>query len=424
LKLTLAGCEIELVKVAAGEFVAGSEEPGGWPRHVRSTAEFWVGRRAVTTAQWEAFCKATGRQPYQRPNDTPVSDVSWDDAIAFCAWSGTRLPTEGEWEKAARGTDGAKYPSGNETAKGCSRAVTFPTMTSGSTESPYGALNMGDVFEWCIDSLDKDERPLRGSWYDQDPDRPRARGTFYTEEAPVYRRQRARRTEARRDITFRVVVGSRAQGTRDMVVVPDTRTEIGLPHETWKEITDGYVRRESDAATEEALDNGESELSAMKPAFHAAERARARVELEVDPPRDAVVLGFEIDRRCVTYAQYRELVRALAVSPPDDWPDREIPAGQEQRSVTGISNDEAMLYASWTGSSIPRQDEWEVAAVAGAIEVDGWEHTSSDHAPRQSILRGGLHPVTNSAHYGKLVRPSWQRGPFGFRCVRRRTDRR
>src|SRR6185295_8900629 len=98
----------------------------------------------------------------------PVVTVSWDDATAFTRWLtgklagvAMRLPTEAEWEYAARGTDGRRYPWGNERPEASRATFGLPGDSGrpavvGHTPggvSPFGVHELaGTVLEWCLEA--------------------------------------------------------------------------------------------------------------------------------------------------------------------------------------------------------------------------------------------------------------------------------
>ncbi|MCP4657203.1 MAG: formylglycine-generating enzyme family protein, partial [bacterium] len=142
--------EIDWVKIPAGSFLMGSDEPkyGEYihddekPQHEVSLPPFRISRYPVTNAQYHAFVKDGGYTKWWRecwtqagwkwkagregPRDDlsevfllanhPRIGVTWYEAHAFSRWLGARLghevsvPTEAQWERAARGTDGRVYP--------------------------------------------------------------------------------------------------------------------------------------------------------------------------------------------------------------------------------------------------------------------------------------------------------------------------
>jgi formylglycine-generating enzyme required for sulfatase activity len=220
---------IEQVTIPAGSFLMGdangdeNRADGETPQHEVSTGSYSIDATSVTNDDFARFTDATGyrteaevygfsavfhlaieaaQESIMRPasgtpwwcgvrgadwrhpggsrsgietlGDHPVVHVSWNDAVAYCAWVGRRLPTEAEWERASRGgLDGKRYPWGDALQDTDGRWQAniwqgqFPvanTLEDGYlTTAPARSFRpngfglwqtVGNVWEWCADWYD------------------------------------------------------------------------------------------------------------------------------------------------------------------------------------------------------------------------------------------------------------------------------
>jgi eukaryotic-like serine/threonine-protein kinase len=174
------------VYVEKGDFLMGSADTDKTaqsdekPQHTVFLEAYWMDQTEVTNSMY-AKCVQAGacQSPLSTKSHTrdsyyggvnyadyPVIWVNWDDAQAYCRWTGRRLPTEAEWEKAARGTEDLIYPWG-DTSPTCelgnfglkggncvgdtSKVGSYPDGVS-----QYGALDLvGNVWEYVSDWYDE-----------------------------------------------------------------------------------------------------------------------------------------------------------------------------------------------------------------------------------------------------------------------------
>jgi eukaryotic-like serine/threonine-protein kinase len=145
-------CPDDMVLVPGGKFFMGSDEGGFklWqPSHKVTLDTFCIDKTEVTAAAYKACsdigeCKRAPTKPdypklpnesdqeHQRGIDAnaelcnfgkpdrdnhPINCVDWELADSYCKVKKKRLPTEAEWEFAARGSDGRKFPWGDNAGR-------------------------------------------------------------------------------------------------------------------------------------------------------------------------------------------------------------------------------------------------------------------------------------------------------------------
>lgn len=147
-------------------------------RHRLDIAAFAIDRFPVTNADYKAFLDASGYaaadphnflrhwvdgSPAPGSERQPVVWVGVEDARAYATWAGKRMPREWEWQYAAQGTDGRRYPWGDdwreEAAPRPSLDRDMPALANvdahPSGGSPFGVMAMtGHVWQWSDEYRD------------------------------------------------------------------------------------------------------------------------------------------------------------------------------------------------------------------------------------------------------------------------------
>ncbi len=220
-------CPKDMVLVPGGKFFMGSDDPGFklWqPSHKVTLDTFCIDIYEVTAGDYKACsdvgeCKRPEATPdYAKADDVseeqheknkaavaehcnfskdgrekhPMNCVSQPFAEAYCKVKKKRLPTEAEWEFAARGSDGRKFPWGEDPAafghmNACGTECTkweadhklkqskrmyekddgypgtAPVGSFPSGKTKFGAYDfVGNVWEWTADWFEtyKDEEQV------------------------------------------------------------------------------------------------------------------------------------------------------------------------------------------------------------------------------------------------------------------------
>jgi formylglycine-generating enzyme len=197
----------EMVYFPGGKILIGSQRfPNETPIFDTMVNPFYIDKTLVTVKQFRSFVKETlyitdankfgdagvfnnsagqwvlvqganweypfGLRQAEASDNYPVTQVSWNDAVAYCNWAGLRLPTETEWEYAARNGKNTSDPyswgksiviNGRYMANIWQGDLSVPQGDDGFVntspvssfgETPAGLTDMGgNVWQWCSNSF-------------------------------------------------------------------------------------------------------------------------------------------------------------------------------------------------------------------------------------------------------------------------------
>jgi len=181
-----------MVWLSSGTFTMGSpdteaerDSEEGPQTRVTISQGFWMGRYEVTQGEYSSLM-STNPSAFQGDLTLPVEQVSWNDAVAYCAALTMReqtaarlpagyvyrLPTEAEWEYACRAGTTTAFHYGPALRSGMANfrgALEYDSSVgtienpdgidlSGTTSvgsyapNPWGLYDMhGNLWEWCQD---------------------------------------------------------------------------------------------------------------------------------------------------------------------------------------------------------------------------------------------------------------------------------
>ena len=418
-KARFAPAETDMVFVAPGTFVMGcvstdtecfdDERPA---HRVTVSQGFWMDATEVTVAAYRKFARATGRTLPPAPawglaDGQPVTNVMWDEAVAYCGWAGGRLPTEAEWEYAARGgSEGWKFSWGATASRDNANWDGSEGRDRWTRVAPVGSFEpnalglldtAGNAWEWTADWFDA--RAYAGSPA-IDPQGPASGtlrvvrgGAFNVQPRSLRVSNRGKFSPAARNeaFGFRCV---RSAGGGPVPVAPPppaapaptaagptpappvtseaTASSATVPTTTPLAPAEQPIAATASLAstpfppvgTRKRFPPADGELVSIPAGNFEMGAVRGDGSgFSDEQPRHRVTLtqGFWISVTEITFAQYRVFAQATGHVMPHvpTWAD-------ETHPVVGVTFDDAVAYCTWAGGRLPTEAEWEYAARGGA----------------------------------------------------------